>query len=66
MLPNLRDTTSPKPKLDNRLDRLYYSYIDEEVDAGLSVADREEFVRLLTAVRTNLAAQREQEKAANG
>ncbi|MDX5511359.1 MAG: hypothetical protein LPK01_03990, partial [Hymenobacteraceae bacterium] len=37
----MQDTKSHKPKLDTRMDRLYYSYIDEEVDAGLSVADRE-------------------------
>jgi MarR family transcriptional regulator for hemolysin len=38
----------------------------DEILAGLSEAEREEFRRLLTVVRSNLAAQREQEKAANG
>ena len=38
----------------------------EEILVGLSVADREEFVRLLTVLRTNLVTQRELEKAANG
>jgi len=38
----------------------------EEILTGLSIAEREEFVRLLTVLRTNLVAQREQEKAANG
>lgn len=38
----------------------------DEIVAGLSEAEREEFRRLLTVVRSNLAAQREQEKAANG
>ena len=48
-------------RLRERLDAM-----GEDLLAGLSVADREEFARLLTVVRTNLAAQREQEKAANG
>jgi hypothetical protein len=38
----------------------------DDILVDLSVAEREEFARLLTIVRTNLAAQREQEKAANG
>lgn len=38
----------------------------EEMLAGISAAEREEFVRLLTVLRTNLAAQREQEKATDG
>ena len=38
----------------------------EEILADLSPADREEFARLLTVVRANLTAQREQEKATNG
>jgi MarR family transcriptional regulator for hemolysin len=38
----------------------------DEILVGLSPAEREEFRRLLTLVRSNLAAQREQEKAANG
>lgn len=38
----------------------------DEILVGLSPAEREEFRRLLTVVRSNLAAQREQEKAANG
>jgi DNA-binding MarR family transcriptional regulator len=46
-------------RLRERLDAMV-----EEILAGLSVADRKEFVRLLTTVRTNLAAQRDQEKAA--
>jgi MarR family transcriptional regulator for hemolysin len=37
----------------------------EEMLAGFSAADRQEFVRLLDGVRTNLTARREQEKAAN-
>jgi DNA-binding MarR family transcriptional regulator len=48
-------------RLRERLDAMV-----EEMLAGLSVADREDFVRLLTVVRTNLASQREQERAANG
>ena len=48
-------------RLRERLDTMV-----DEILVGLSVADREEFVRLLTVVRTNLAAQREQERAANG
>jgi DNA-binding MarR family transcriptional regulator len=48
-------------RLRERLDALV-----DELLAGLSEAEREEFVRLLTAVRTNLAAQREQDRAANG
>src|SRR5690349_9007355 len=40
MAPNLPDTKSLKPKLDTRMDRLYYSYVDDEVDAGLSDKDR--------------------------
>ena len=38
----------------------------EEMLAGLSVADHDDFIRLLTVIRTNLAAQRGQEKAADG
>ena len=48
-------------RLRERLDAMV-----EEMLAGLSVADREDFVRLLATVRTNLASQREQERAANG
>lgn len=48
-------------RLRERLDAMV-----EEILTGLSLAEREEFARLLTAVRGNLAAQREQERAANG
>jgi MarR family transcriptional regulator for hemolysin len=48
-------------RLRERLDAMV-----DEILVGLSAAERDEFARLLTAVRTNLAAQREQEKAANG
>lgn len=48
-------------RLRERLDGLV-----DEILVGLSEAEREEFRRLLTVVRSNLAAQREQEKAANG
>ena len=48
-------------RLRERLDAMV-----EEILTGLSVAERDEFARLLTVVRTNLATQREQEKAANG
>jgi DNA-binding MarR family transcriptional regulator len=48
-------------RLRERLDAMV-----EEILTGLSVAERGEFARLLTVVRTNLATQREQEKAANG
>jgi DNA-binding MarR family transcriptional regulator len=48
-------------RLRERLDALV-----NELLAGLSGAERDEFVRLLSVVRTNLATQREQEKAANG
>ena len=57
-------TAKSREKLTRLRERL-----DEMVDemlAGLSAGEREEFARLLTVVRTNLAAQREQEKAANG
>jgi DNA-binding MarR family transcriptional regulator len=43
--------------------------LDEMVDemlTGLSDGERQEFVRLLKVVHTNLASLREQEKAANG
>ncbi len=48
-------------RLRERLDAMV-----EEMLSGLSLADRDEFVRMLTVVRTNLVAQREQEKTANG
>jgi len=48
-------------RLRERLDTMV-----EEILTGLSVAERDEFVRLLTVVRSNLAAQREQERTANG
>jgi DNA-binding MarR family transcriptional regulator len=48
-------------RLRERLDAMV-----EEILTGLSVAERDEFARLLTVVRTNLATQRELEKAANG
>jgi len=57
-------TARSREKLARLRDRL--DAMVDEIMTGLSVADREEFVRLLTVVRTNLAAQREQEKAANG
>lgn len=48
-------------RLRERLDRMV-----DEMLTGMSVAERDEFARLLIVVRTNLAAKREQEKAANG
>lgn|SRR5688572_1864286 len=48
-------------RLRERLDTMV-----DEILSGMSTADREEFARLLTIVRTNLATQRDQEKAANG
>ncbi len=57
-------TAKSREKLTRLRERL--EAMVEEMLTGLSAADREEFVRLLTMVRTNLAAQREQEKAANG
>lgn len=57
-------TAKSREKLARLRERL--EAMVEEMLTGLSAADREEFVRLLTMVRTNLAAQREQEKAANG
>jgi DNA-binding MarR family transcriptional regulator len=57
-------TAKSREKLTRVRERLE-AMVDEML-TGLSNADREEFVRLLTVVRTNLAAQREQEKAANG
>lgn len=45
------------------------AHLDEMMDemlAGLSPGEREEFARILSVLRTNLATQREQEKAANG
>ena len=57
-------TAKSREKLTRLRERL--EAMVEEMLTGLSAADREEFVRLLTMVRSNLAAQREQEKAANG
>ena len=57
-------TDKSREKLNRLRERL--EAMVEEILVGLSVADREEFVRLLTVLRTNLVAQREQEKAANG
>jgi MarR family transcriptional regulator for hemolysin len=57
-------TAKSREKLTRLRERL-----DEMVDemlAGLSAGEREQFARLLTVVRSNLAAQRELEKAANG
>ena len=57
-------TAKSREKLTRLRERL-----DEMVDemlAGLSAGEREQFARLLTVVRGNLAAQRELEKAANG
>jgi DNA-binding MarR family transcriptional regulator len=49
-------TDKSREKLTRLRDRL--DAMVEEILAGLSLSDREEFVRLLTVVRTNLAAQR--------
>lgn len=57
-------TAKSRAKLARLRDRL--DAMVDEILAGMSDADREEFARLLTVVRTNLAAQRGQEKAANG
>ena len=57
-------TDKSREKLNRLRERL--EAMVEEILVGLSVADREEFVRLLTVLRTNLVAHREQEKAANG
>ena len=57
-------TDKSREKLTRLRERL--EAMVEEMLAGLSVSDREDFVRLLTTVRTNLASQREQERAANG
>ncbi|HEU4651178.1 MAG TPA: MarR family transcriptional regulator [Croceibacterium sp.] len=48
-------------RLRERLDTMV-----DEILTGLSIAERDEFVRLLTVVRSNLAAQREQERATHG
>lgn len=48
-------------RLRERLDAMV-----DEMLSGLSETDRGEFARLLSVVRTNLVAQREQEKAVNG
>lgn len=48
-------------RLRERLDTMV-----DEMLSGMSDAERDEFTRLLTVVRTNLVAQREQEKTANG
>ena len=57
-------TAKSRAKLARLRDRL--DTMVEEILTGLSVAEREEFVRLLSVVRSNLAAQREQERTANG
>lgn len=57
-------TAKSREKLDRLRERL--DAMVDEILTGLTVADRDEFVRLLTVVRTNLAAQREQERAAHG
>jgi hypothetical protein len=38
---NLPDSTKPKAKLDTRLDRIYYSYTEEEGEIELSDKDKE-------------------------
>ena len=38
----------------------------DEILVGLSVAERDEFMRLLTVVRTNLSSQREQDRTVHG
>lgn len=48
-------------RLRERLDTMV-----DEMLSGMSDAERDDFTRLLTVVRTNLVAQREQEKTANG
>ena len=48
-------------RLRERLDTMV-----DEILTGLSIAERDEFVRLLTVVRSNLAAQREQERTTHG
>lgn len=57
-------TDKSRQKLAHLRERL--EGLVDEILVGLSPAEREEFRRLLTLVRSNLAAQREQEKAANG
>src|SRR5688572_20042490 len=52
-------TDKRREKLTRLRDRL--DTMVEEILTGLSTADRTEFARLLTVVRTNLAAQRDQE-----
>lgn len=46
--------------------RLRLGQMVDDMLTGLSAEERDEFVRLLTIVRSNLTAHREQEKAANG
>jgi len=57
-------TANSRAKLTRLRERL--DTMVDEILVGLSVAERDEFGRLLTVVRTNLTLQREQERTANG
>ncbi|PSR53908.1 hypothetical protein AHMF7605_10455 [Adhaeribacter arboris] len=46
---HLPEAIKPKAKLDTRLDRLYYSFLDEEVEKSLSAKDREYLEQLEAA-----------------
>src|SRR6187549_3767188 len=52
-------TAKSREKLERLRERL--GLMVDEMLSGLSAPEREEFMRMLTMVRTNLAAQREQE-----
>lgn len=57
-------TAKSRGKLTRVRERL--EQMVEDMLSGLSAAEREEFIRMLTVLRANLTAQRDQEKAANG
>jgi MarR family transcriptional regulator for hemolysin len=57
-------TAKSRGKLTRVRERL--EQMVEDMLSGLSAAEREEFIRMLTVLRVNLTAQRDQEKAANG
>jgi len=57
-------TSKSREKLERLRGRL--GEMVDEMLTGLSSSEREEFARMLTLLRTNLAAQRDQERAANG
>jgi DNA-binding MarR family transcriptional regulator len=57
-------TAKSRAKLTGLRERL--DTMVDEILGGLSVAERDEFMRLLNVVRTNLTSQREQDGTAHG